>query len=146
MLIHGRCHCGNIAFALSWQPDPVHIPARACGCTFCTRHGAVWTAHPRAELEIAVRDPARVSHYAFGTRTAEFLVCACCGIVPASTSLIEGRMFAVVNVNTFDDVDPALLQYSSADFDGEEGPARLARRARNWIGDVRLVDVLVPRG
>lgn len=146
MLIRGRCHCGNIAFALSWQPDPVHIPVRACGCTFCMRHGAAWTAHPGAALEIAVRDPARVSRHVFGTRTAEFLVCTVCGIVPASTSLIEGRMFAVVNVNAFDDIDPALLQCSAADFDGEEGPARLARRKRNWIGDVRFVDALVPRG
>ena len=30
--------------------------------------------------------------------------------------------------------------YMTADFDGEEGDARLARRARHWIGDVRIVD------
>ena len=28
MQIHGRCHCGNISFALSWEPDPTEIPAR----------------------------------------------------------------------------------------------------------------------
>ena len=46
MLIEGRCHCGNIRFALDWQPDPETIPARACTCTFCTRHGGVWTSYP----------------------------------------------------------------------------------------------------
>ena len=27
MLIHGSCHCGNIAYELDWTPDPVEIPA-----------------------------------------------------------------------------------------------------------------------
>lgn len=145
MLIHGRCHCGNIAFELAGMPDPAVIPARACGCTFCKRHGAVWTANPACVLDIALRDEASVSRYAFGTRTAEFLVCTRCGIVPVATSLIEGRRFAVVNVNTFDDVAPALLQRSAADFDGEESDARLARRMRHWIGEVRFVDSIATR-
>jgi hypothetical protein len=29
MLIPEKCHCGNIAFTLRWEPDPVEIPARA---------------------------------------------------------------------------------------------------------------------
>jgi len=33
MLIHGKCHCGNIAFSLTWEPDPAEIPARACACS-----------------------------------------------------------------------------------------------------------------
>jgi len=41
MLIEGSCHCGNIAFALDWQPEPAQITARACACSFCTKHGGV---------------------------------------------------------------------------------------------------------
>jgi hypothetical protein len=52
------------------------------------------------------------------------------------TSRIEGRLFAVVNVNAFDDVDPDLLCRSSSTLDDEDEPTRLARRMRNWIGDV----------
>jgi hypothetical protein len=44
MLISGRCHCGNISFALDWQPEPSEIPARACTCSFCAKHGGVWTS------------------------------------------------------------------------------------------------------
>jgi len=22
LLIHGKCHCGNISFSLTWEPDP----------------------------------------------------------------------------------------------------------------------------
>lgn len=55
------------------------------------------------------------------------------------TSKIEGRLYAVVNVNTFNGVDSALLRRSPADFDGEGTDSRLARRARNWIGNVEYV-------
>ena len=50
MLIAGRCHCGNIAFALDWVPEPTLVPARACTCTFCVKHGGVWTSCPAGTL------------------------------------------------------------------------------------------------
>ena len=136
MRISGSCHCGNIAFTLDWTPEPATIPARACTCTFCTRHGGVWTSCPGGSLRIRVRDRSRVSDYAFGTGTAAFHVCSACGVVPVVTSRVDGRLYAVVNVNTFDGVDAALLRRSPANFDGEGTDSRLARRARNWIGDV----------
>ena len=139
MVIHGKCHCGNIAFDLDWADQTATIPARACGCTFCVKHGGVWTSNPRSTLTVAVREPASMAEYAFGTRTAEFHVCARCGVVPFVTSDIDGRRYAVVNVNTFENVDPAALQRSAASFDTEDIDARLARRRRNWIADVRIV-------
>lgn len=139
MLIHGKCHCGNIAFSLMWEPDPTEIPARACTCSFCTKHGGLWTSNPKGALEVVVKDPSLVSKYAFGTRTAEFHICARCGIVPVVTSLIDDRLYAVVSVNAFEDIDPALLRRASAGFDGEEEASRLARRKRNWIPDVRYL-------
>jgi len=140
MLIHGKCHCGNISFALAWEPDPAEIPARACDCSFCTKHGGVWTSNPRGALKVTVRDPSLVSKYAFGTRTAEFHVCARCGIVPVVTSRIDGRLYAVVSVNAFEGVDPSLLRRKPASFEGEGKDDRLARRKRNWIGDVEFVE------
>jgi hypothetical protein len=135
--IHGSCHCGNISFDLAWDPLPERIPARACGCTFCVKHGGVWTSHPAARLDVRVRDAARVSDYSFGTGTAVFRVCARCGVVPVVTSLIDGRLYAVVSVNAFTDVDRSRIAVSPASFDEENEEARLARRKRHWIGDVR---------
>src|SRR5260221_11409629 len=89
MLINGKCHCGNIAFELGWEEDPPEIPARACGCTFCVKHGGVWTSNPRSRLDVVVRDAALLSKYAFGTGSAEFYVCSRCGAVPLATSRIE---------------------------------------------------------
>ncbi len=111
MLITGKCHCGNIAFELEWEGDPAEIPARACG----------WK-------------------YAFGTRTATFHVCSRCGAVPLVTSEIANHLYAVVNVNVFENVDPARLRRATADFEGEDVESRLARRTRSWIADVRFVD------
>lgn len=139
MLIRGKCHCGNIAFSLTWDPDPAEIPARACTCSFCTKHGGVWTSNANGALQIAIEDPALVSKYAFGTRTAEFQVCARCGIVPVVTSLIDERLYAVVSVNAFENVDAALLRRAPASFEGEEQDSRLARRKRSWIPDVRYL-------
>ena len=140
MLIKGRCHCGNISFSLAWEPDPAEIPARACGCSFCVKHGGVWTSNPAGALRVRIEDPALVSRYAFGTRTAEFHICARCGIVPVVTSRIDGRLYAVVSVNAFEGVEPSLIRRASADFEGEGKESRLARRQRNWIADVEFAE------
>jgi hypothetical protein len=139
MRIRGRCHCGNIAFVLTWEPDPIEIPARACTCSFCVKHGGVWTSNPKAALSVSVKEPALVSKYAFGTRTAEFHVCSRCGVVPVVTSLIDDHLYAVVSVNAFEAVEPALLRRATANFDGEGEESRLGRRKKNWIADVKFV-------
>jgi hypothetical protein len=139
MPITGGCHCGNISLELEWEGDLTEIPARACGCTFCVKHGGVWTSHPKARLVVTIRDASLVSNYAFGTKTATFHVCSRCGVVPLVTSDIANRRYAVVNVNALENVDPSRLRRSAANFEGEDVGNRLARRERNWIADVRLV-------
>src|SRR5690242_19460220 len=126
MLINGRCHCGNIAYELSWTADTRAIPARACGCTFCTKHGGVWTSHPNSRLRVLIRDAERISHYQFGTRTATFHLCATCGVPAVVTCELDGKTYAVVNVNTFENVDAACLLHSPANFDSEDVDSRLA--------------------
>jgi len=140
MLIRGKCHCGNIAFSLTWEPDPSEIQARACDCSFCTKHGGVWTSNPRGALEVRIEEPARVSTYTHGTGTAEFQVCSRCGVVPLVTSRIDGRLYAVVSVNAFENVDASLVKRAPMSFGAEGKDERLARRKRNWIADVRIIE------
>lgn len=144
MLISGSCHCGNIRFALNWEPSPAAIPARICDCTFCSKHGAAWTSLPTAELAIEISDPTHVSRYAFGTETADFHICMRCGGVPVVTSMIGQRIYAVVNVNMFENVPPSMLRRSPATLGEESGDERLDRRQRNWISNVRLVEATHP--
>jgi hypothetical protein len=140
MDIAGSCHCGNISFTLMWPDDGSEIPARSCGCTFCVKHGGVWTSNPGASLRVRLSDAGAVARYAFGTETADFLVCARCGVAPLVTSRIEDQMYAVVNVNSFDNVDRARLRPAPASFDGEDVQSRLDRRRRHWIADVTLAE------
>ncbi len=140
MLIHGKCHCGNMVFVLEWPEALKEIVARECNCTFCVKHGGCWTANPVAKLVVTFRKAADISRYMFGTATATFYVCTCCGVVPFVTSEIDNRLYAVVNVNTFEEFDSSRLHRQSADFEGEDQVSRLARRQRNWIADVRILD------
>jgi hypothetical protein len=140
MLIHGKCHCGNIAFEIEWEGDPPHIPARACNCSFCVKHGGVWTSNANSRLAVAIRDASLVSKYAFGSRTATFHICSRCGAVPLVTSEIANHLYAVVNVNVLENVDPSWLDRAAVTFEGENVESRLARRKRNWIADVRIVE------
>jgi len=137
--IDGGCHCGNIRFVFDWPEAATTIPGRACGCTFCCKHGAAYTSHPRGRLEVTIADPEQVHDYRFGTGTADFMICRTCGVVPVVTSAIDGTLYAVVSVNAFESADRADVEVAAADFEGEATDDRLARRRRNWIGDVTVV-------
>lgn len=138
MIIGGSCHCGNVSFKLLWEPEPTQIPARACTCSFCSKHGGVWTSCPTGRLIVSVLNPADVSQYVFGTKTAKFHVCMRCGVVPVVTSDIDGKFYAVVSVNALHEVDRSLLRHASATFDTEDEQSRLARRKRGWISNVQF--------
>jgi len=138
MLIPGKCHCGNISFELNWEPEPTAIRARACDCSFCTRHGGIWTSCPGGSLRVAVKEPQQVSQYAFGTKTAVFHICRSCGVVPVVTSELDGRTYAVVSVSALELPASLPVERAPASFEGEALDARLARRRRSWICDVRF--------
>jgi len=138
MRIEGKCHCGNIRYELDWPGDGAGVAARACGCSFCTKHGGSWTSHRDAALVAEVREAALVSKYRFGTGTADFHVCARCGVVPFVTCALDDGLYAVVNVNTFENIDRSSLARTATSFDGEGTGERLERRKRNWIRNVRI--------
>ena len=59
-------------------------------------------------------------------------------MVAVVTSRIDGRLYAVVSVNAFENIEPALLRRAPATFESENEQARLSRRKRNWIADVQF--------
>ena len=136
--IEGRCHCGNIRFSFELPHSGSKISVRACSCTFCRKHGGVYTSHPKGRLSVEIADPTRATRYRFGTETADFHVCRQCGAVPVVTSEISGRLHAVVNVNCFENMKSDDFAQAVADFEGESTELRLARRQRNWIAQVEI--------
>jgi len=97
-----------------------------------------WTSHLQSEVSLEIDDLSLVSKYNFGTRTADFFFCSVCGVVPMVLSEIDGKTYAVVNVNTFGDTPGLTFSNSSTDFDGEDTGGRLERRQLNWIPNVRF--------
>ena len=83
-----------------------------------------------------ISDASLIRKYVFGTGTAEFYVCARCGVLTFAASRIDGREYAVVNVNTFEDAADVTLISRATDFEGETVAQRLARRKRTWIPNV----------
>jgi len=129
--IHGRCHCGNLSYVLDW-PLTDAPTLRACGCDYCSRHGALWTSHPTAAVTLTIAEPEQVLPYRFGTASADFLVCRRCGILTLTRCALDAGLRTVVNANTFENLALEDCARVATDFDGEDRAQRLARRQRNW--------------
>jgi hypothetical protein len=103
----------------------------------CRRHGASWVSDPDARLDLRCRDASHVSVYQFGQRTSHWILCAQCGVLTAVISEIEGRLRAVVRSQSMIDHRFSAPEVAT-DFEEESIEARLARRARTWIGSVTI--------
>ena len=136
--VTGSCHCGQVTVHYHSPVPAGEIPVRVCQCTFCRRHGGRYTSHPDAKLEIISTSETALNRYRFGTSSADFILCARCGVAVAAVCEIEATLRAVVNTSVFDDFVAATENTSEHDFDDETLESRLARRQRNWIPDVTL--------
>ena len=126
----GRCHCQQITLEYSTATLPEELKLRADQCSFCRRHGARTISDPQGSLRIVMSNCEAVSYYQFGLRTAEFLVCQRCGVYVSAIQRDEGRIYGVVNVNTF---DTRLTQEATpVDYDSETVEQRRDRRRRVW--------------
>ena len=135
MKFEGGCHCDRITYKLDWPGELTHLPARRCGCSYCTRFNGTWTSHPDAGLTISAGKPSLRSAYSFGTSTADFLFCDQCGVIVAALCETAGILRAVVNVNTL--TNPSLpFELSESNFEDETTEQRLDRRTSRWIGHV----------
>jgi hypothetical protein len=130
---HGGCHCGNIDYTLEW-PLAGGLVLRRCGCSFCTKQNAVYTAHPEASLAVTAGDVAPLATYEFDTRTARCHFCLRCGVYLFATSVIDGREYVVLNASTLADfVPPDAVK--ALNFENETLEERLTRRQRTWIAN-----------
>lgn len=134
----GGCHCGAVSFEFKTRQGAGELFARRCSCSFCTKHGATYVADPEGELDVFLANPDSVNRYRFGHGTADFMVCAVCGVTAVALSEIEGRSYGIVNANTISEPPFEPAAPDTLSHDGEDPDGRLARRARNWIGTVRV--------
>jgi hypothetical protein len=130
--LRGRCHCGNVTVVFETALAPEELPLRACGCSFCARHGARAVSDPAGRVTIRVADPARVTRYRFALRTADFLACAECGVYVAAVLTDGPAAYATVNANVLEPWEAFRRAATAVSYDGETEEARRARRRAKW--------------
>ena len=81
--------------------------------------------------EAEIRLNGQVLRYRFGTRVADYLICAVCGVYAGAVNRVGGQDYVTLNLNLFD--DPSLdLPATPVDYGGETAAAKVERRRRRW--------------
>lgn len=136
-VFEGRCHCGALRFELRTSHPPDQWTVRACQCSFCRSHGARTTSDPEGSVRFIIADNAKLNHYRFGTRSADFYVCRDCGVYVAAVLTSARGQFATLNVNVL--TPPVDVPVATAiSYEGESPEQKLARREQKWtpVSDV----------
>lgn len=136
--LNGSCHCKNIQYIFKTTTSPADYSVRKCLCSYCQKKGNRYISDPKGELEIMIKQDESVQRYQFGTRTADFLICKNCGVIPVVTCEIDNQIYAVININSLEKVGDFNRHSQEADFDRESTQNRLQRRKKNWIGKVTI--------
>ncbi len=122
----GGCHCGAIRLVFETGKP---LAPRACPCRFCRRHDARMVSDRDGSATLTLGRDAR--RYRFGTGTTDFLFCGRCGIYVGAAAEVDGRTYATLNLNAFDEprVDLAAEPVS---YEGETAGQKAERRRRKW--------------
>jgi hypothetical protein len=128
----GQCHCGAIGFEFRTAAAPDAWPVRACQCSFCVKHGGVYTSDPAGSVRFTQADATLLSRYRFGHKTADFLFCGRCGGYLGAVTEESGETFAVLCIRAFDPQPAGLPAPQPMSYDGETSEDRNTRRAARW--------------
>ena len=128
------CHCA--AIRIEFETDKPLAP-RACQCRVCRRQDARMVSDPDGSATLTLGPDTR--RYRFGTGTTDFLFCGRCGIYVGAVAELDGRTFATLNLNAFD--EPHLeLAPDPVSYDGETAEEKADRRRRKWT-PARLLEI-----
>lgn len=128
----GGCHCGNLTYVFEASSPLDRLGLRACQCRFCREHGARNTSDPQGRMHIQVRDLENLRRYRFGLKTADYLICAECGVYIGASMADGDASWMTVNVNTFNEPPAVSHPIVRMNFDGEDAQARRNRRKARW--------------
>ena len=123
-MIEGACHCGEVQFTLTSQPEY----ATSCNCTLCRRFAAFW-AYGFKDEEIQVSGNTKA--YLRDPKTIEFHFCENCGCIAywrTPEPGADGRYYMAVNLRLADPSDVASIPLNL--FDGFDKFEALPRDGR----------------
>lgn len=131
-MFEGGCHCGNLWYSLEASAALAELGLRACMCSFCRAHGARNSSDPHGAMRIDVRNREKLVRYRFGLKTADFLLCANCGVYIGALLPDGERGWFTVNVNTFREPPQLDFPLQPIVYDGEDIGGRVDRRKLKW--------------
>ena len=130
----GGCHCGALRLSFVTR-DADALRPRACQCTFCRKHGACTVSDPEGRARVILRAPEALARYRFGRRSADFFLCARCGVYLGAHVEDEGGAWMTASVNALDARagGPSVrAEPTPVTYDDESDEERLARRKARW--------------
>lgn len=128
----GQCHCGAVGFDYRTAVPTAEWPVRACQCSFCLKHGGVYTSDPAGSVRFTHDDPALMTRYRFGHQTADFVFCGRCGGYLGAITEEDGRKLAVLCIRALDPQLPDLPAPQPMSYEGETKGDRDTRRSARW--------------
>jgi len=134
-IIEGGCHCGNINYIYKTEVATNKIPLRKCGCSFCSKQGAIYTSDPNGKLIVKIESKKHINNYQFSTKQVNFVFCTKCGVMPLSTTKINQKLYALINVNTSNkNINKSSV--TETDFSKETVSESIERRKSKWISAI----------
>ncbi|MBV8679355.1 MAG: aldehyde-activating protein [Aquitalea sp.] len=104
--LDGACHCGTITLHVQLASPAGSYTPRACDCDFCSKHGASYVSDPQGSVRITVAESGRLNRYRQGSQTAEFLLCAHCGVLLGVQYQESGLLYLSINSRVLDNNPP----------------------------------------
>lgn len=142
-VLRGSCHCGKLGLELSTATELSQISPRACDCSFCQMHGAAYVSDPAGRLSVFENEPDALRVYRQGSKRAQFLMCANCGVLVAVVMEEAGRLYGAANAaclaghQAFAAPAPVSPQLLGPD-------EKVTRWQQAWVADVLVVRADAP--
>lgn len=127
----GGCHCGGLKATFETTQPPATVQRRACQCSFRRSHGALTASDPDGALRFDAEAGALI-RYRFGLKTADFLICARCGVYVGAVYGEGDDLWGVVNLNALHDCNSFTAPILDISYDNETASTRGERRKRRW--------------
>lgn len=114
MSIEGACHCGEVKFSISEQPEWL----TSCNCSVCRRYGALWGHVEIESVTIQATEGATIA-YTHGDKTLAFHSCRHCGCTTHWESL-KPQEFSFMAVNFRMCTEEDIARFRLRHFDGAD--------------------------
>ena len=128
----GNCHCGAVGYEYRSEKPVGEWFVRSCECSFCKKHGAVYTSDPAGSIRFMRKDPSALSRYRFGHKTADFVFCGRCGGYLGAVMEEGGRELFVMNIRALDPQPDGLPAAKDMSYEEETADTRVTRRSLRW--------------